>query len=437
MVLEETKAEELGSPDQFSLPEAGTILDGRYCIGRPLGAGGMGAVFEATNESVKRRCAVKFLRVELAGRSRSLKRFEREARLLGSLVHDNLTAVVDFGFYNQTSPYIVMEYVEGITLRALLARTPQLPIVQVMDLAEQICRGVAHAHRHGIIHRDLKPENVMLTHRSDGADLVKILDFGIAREIGGDEHGTLTPAGADLGTPHYTSPEQARGEGQIDARTDVYSLGVVLYEAVTGEKAHPGETYNRVIFHLLTETPRPIKQLRPDCPKALREVIERCMHQVAARRYASAQELLEVVRGLNAATQSLPTQPTRRNGRFWWGAGVGASAALFATWLPTAWTRPLAPSAELAQASVALSSAPLAEDTQVPVDAPSALLRPTPEAEVLVEKEALIASTEVVLTKATKEGAPSQAKKRTKREAVNPPAASSGAFNFDAENPYQ
>lgn len=275
------------------LPEVGDVIAERYRISRLVGAGGMGTVFQAETTSVGRRCAIKFLRVERAVQSRSSLRFEREARLLARLEHDHLTAVLDFGRFKGT-PYYVMEYLDGETLRQLQQREGALPLSVALDVMRQTCLGMAYAHERGIVHRDLKPDNLMLVTRSDGQRWVKVLDFGVARwhEAEGTQ---LTPTGAELGTPHYMSPEQARGMKHVDARSDVFALGAILYEMLSGKRVYSGTSYNEILFKLLTQPYEPLAQVLPECSPPVTAVVERCLQRQPSDRYRDARALLEAL----------------------------------------------------------------------------------------------------------------------------------------------
>jgi serine/threonine-protein kinase len=287
----------------LALPEPGAIVGDRYRITRLIGAGGMGTVFEAESVSVGRRYALKFLRCERASRSHSGRRFEREARLLARMEHDHLTAVLDYGLFRGSTPYYAMEYLDGETLRQALSRQGALSLADAVELTRQICRGMAHAHERGVVHRDLKPDNLMLVIRSDGKRWIKILDFGVARWTE-DVQMPLTPTGAELGTAHYMSPEQARGARNVDARSDIYSLGAIFYEMIAGCRVHRGDSYNEVLFQLLTQPHRPLREVLPSCPTAVDGLVERCLRAAADERFCNAGELFDALSQLELPTDS-------------------------------------------------------------------------------------------------------------------------------------
>ncbi len=212
---------------------------------RLLGSGGMGEVYEAQHSSIGRRFAIKFLHPLLAGNSEVVARFQREAQAAGGLENENIAAVVDIGTADDGAPYLVMEYLEGEDLAHLLVRGGPLPVPRAAYIIIQACRGLAAAHSRGIVHRDLKPENLFICKRNDGSDLVKVLDFGIAKLHTGRPGTGLTQTGTTMGTPFYMSLEQARGAKEVDHRTDIYALGVILYEILSGTKPHPGECVQR------------------------------------------------------------------------------------------------------------------------------------------------------------------------------------------------
>jgi serine/threonine protein kinase len=272
----------------------GELLADKYRVVRFLGEGGMGTVYEAQHEVVGRRFAVKFLHAELAQHKEILERFKREARAAGALESENIAQVVDFGQAADGIPYMVMELLVGEDLARFLAREGPLPVVRAVNLIIQACRGLDAAHAAGIIHRDLKPENLFVCRRGDGSDLVKILDFGIAKlALGGADGpaGSLTRTGSTMGTPFYMSPEQARGAKEVDHRADIYGLGVILFEALTAQKPHPGDSYNEILYHILTQPPTSVATLRSGLPSDLLAVMERTLSFEPGLRPASAMEL--------------------------------------------------------------------------------------------------------------------------------------------------
>jgi eukaryotic-like serine/threonine-protein kinase len=275
---------------------SGEVLAGRYRIGRFLGGGGMGDVFEARHASLNRRFAVKFLHQRYCSRPDMVARFRAEARVAGGLEADNVVAVVDDGEAEDGTPYFVMEYLEGESLAELMARLGPLPVPRAAAAIVQACRGVAFAHEAGVIHRDIKPANLFVARRGDGSDLIKVLDFGVAKLKGQLAEGApVTKTGSVMGTSHYLAPEQARGEKSVTPRTDVYALGVTLYEALSGHRPHPGESHNQIIYHILTKPYVSLSELRPELPTGLVNIVGRAMAFAAEDRYASTTELAEAL----------------------------------------------------------------------------------------------------------------------------------------------
>ena len=259
-------------------PAVGALVGGKYRIVRLLAQGGMGVVYEAHHAVVRRRFAIKFLRRDLALRREILTRFQREAEAAGALENENVAAAIDFGISDDGMPYIVMEYLVGESVGALLEREGRLPVARACDLVAQACRGVEAAHAAGIVHRDLKPHNLFLCRREDGTDLVKVLDFGVAKLQAIEASSAATDTGTLLGTAAYMSPEQARGEKLVDQRADVYALGAILYELLSQQKPHPGDSQNAILHHIATQPAVPLDSVRAGgWPAELVDVIGRAL----------------------------------------------------------------------------------------------------------------------------------------------------------------
>ncbi|MGY2001543.1 Stk1 family PASTA domain-containing Ser/Thr kinase [Blastococcus sp. SYSU DS1024] len=264
------------------------VLGERYEIGGVLGRGGMAEVHHGRDLRLGREVAVKVLRHDLARDPSFQVRFRREAQASASLNHPAIVAVYDTGEDRTPSgatPYIVMEYVEGETLRDVLRREGRLPIERAMSLAADISGALDFSHRNGIVHRDVKPGNVMITPQGT----VKVMDFGIARAVS-DSAATMTSTAAVIGTAQYLSPEQARGEG-VDARSDVYSLGCLLYELVTGAPPFTGDSPVSVAYQHVREDPRLPSSINPDVPPELDAILLKAMSKNPANRYQSAADM--------------------------------------------------------------------------------------------------------------------------------------------------
>ncbi|HEX2658866.1 MAG TPA: glycoside hydrolase family 6 protein [Polyangia bacterium] len=298
----------------------GQVIAGKYRVTRLLAEGGMGVVYQAHHTVVKRRFAIKFLRAELSQRRESLRRFQREAEAAGALENEHLAATFDFGVLPDGAAYIVMEYLEGETLAALLAREGPLPVSRATDLIVQACRGMAAAHAAGIVHRDLKPENLFVCRRDDGADRVKVLDFGVAKLEDAGAADAATRSGSILGTPAYMCPEQARGDKTIDQRADVYALGAILFELVTGQLPHPGESRNAILHHIATQPALSLEVVRPDLPAALVTAVQAALASRPDDRPASVELLAQGLAPLASSTV--------------WPAGPAVAAPVAAATLP-------------------------------------------------------------------------------------------------------
>jgi eukaryotic-like serine/threonine-protein kinase len=274
------------------------VLADRYEIDTVLGQGGMAKVFKGTDRVLGRTVAVKVLSPQFSGDDNFVSRFRREAQSAAGLNHPNIVSVYDTGDQNDVH-YIVMEYIEGRTLRDVIRQEGPIHPQRAVEVGEALARALAAAHEAGLVHRDVKPGNIMFTR--DGE--VKVTDFGIARTATGD---TLTQTAAVLGTASYLSPEQAQGTS-VDARSDIYSLGCVMYEMLTGRPPFTGDSPVSIAYKHVKEDPVPPARLNPDIPAPLEAVVMKCMAKNPENRYQTAQELRE---DLERLSQGLPTLAT-------------------------------------------------------------------------------------------------------------------------------
>ncbi|HEX7842789.1 MAG TPA: serine/threonine-protein kinase [Kofleriaceae bacterium] len=289
----------------------GVTLSGRYLVTRKVGQGGMGAVYEATHTLIGKRVAVKVLLEKYARREAIVQRLEQEARLASSCQNEHIIDITDFGTTEDGRTFVVMEYLDGESLSECLSRETRLPEQRILQITSQAASALAAAHAKGIVHRDIKPENLFLLRRKD-QDFVKVVDFGISKSLRAsdeaEEQPRLTQTGMVLGTPLYMSPEQARGDDELDARVDIYALGVIMYEAATGRVPFIGNNYLSVISQVLNEEPRALRELRPEVSEEFEAIVMRAMDKERDARYASASELLA---DLSALLED-PTRSTER-----------------------------------------------------------------------------------------------------------------------------
>ncbi|HEY4238855.1 MAG TPA: serine/threonine-protein kinase [Kofleriaceae bacterium] len=265
--------------------EPGQIVGGKFRIERVLGEGGMGLVAVATHLQLEQQVALKVVHAAIAHDRSVVERFQREARASAKLKSEHVCRVSDVGTLEDGSPYLVMELMEGADLSAVIASGP-LAVPVAVDYVLQACVAVAEAHALGIVHRDLKPANLFLTHRLDGTPLVKVLDFGIAKvQVDGDFK--MTRTSTVMGSPGYMSPEQLRSAKDVDARTDVWALGVILYELVSGKLPFPADTITELAVRVTVDPPQPLDGIDP----AFAAVVFKCLEKDAAVRFQSVTEL--------------------------------------------------------------------------------------------------------------------------------------------------
>jgi serine/threonine-protein kinase len=292
------------APDEAEADDLiGVLVDERYKVLEAMASGSMGAVYKAERIPVGKIVAIKFLHASFANDAEFLARFERETRVMSKLAHPNCVSVVDFGVF-EGSPYIVMEYVAGITLRALLDLGPVKPS-RALVIARQIAAGLAHAHAQGIVHRDVKPANIMITEEIGTGEHARILDFGLAR-LRGAVGRDATQTNVVVGTPNYMAPEQTIGGGTIDARTDVYAVGVVLFEMIAGERPFQADdTLALLGMHRAAPIPKLLDRVgdRVDLPEGLQAVVEKAMAKSPDDRYQSVIELAEAIDVVSGARQ--------------------------------------------------------------------------------------------------------------------------------------
>ncbi|HEY2510456.1 MAG TPA: protein kinase [Polyangiaceae bacterium] len=271
----------------------GDVLLGKYRVEDVLGRGGMGVVVAARHLSLDDRVAIKFLLPERLGDAESVERFLREARAAVRIRSQHIARVSDVGTMENGAPYIVMEYLEGKNLSAVVAQE-RLPIPLALDLVLQAGEALAEAHASEIVHRDVKPSNLFLARHADGSPCMKVLDFGISKMPGAQDH-ALTRTGVVFGSPLYMSPEQLRSARDVDARTDVYSLGVVLYELLTGRVPYNGGDLPQLVYNIMHEATVPPRSLRPEVPEGLERAIARAMERDRNARFQSIAEFARAI----------------------------------------------------------------------------------------------------------------------------------------------
>ncbi len=307
--------------------QAGDVLAGKYRVERVLGRGGMGVVVAAMHLQLGQRVALKFLLPQATETADAIERFLREARAAVQIRGEHVARVSDVGTLDSGAPFMVMEYLDGSDLSGLLQQRGPLPVGEAVDYVLQACEALAEAHALGIVHRDLKPANLFLTLRPDGSPLVKVLDFGISKVLGSSTSsgsaGQITATTAVMGSPLYMSPEQITSSRDVDLRTDIWSLGIILHELVTGRPPYHADTAPALMVAIAVAPPAPLRTHRPDAPAELEDIILRCLAKHRDQRFAHVAELAWALAPLSATSGAAAAQ---RIGRM---LGVGAEPMPF------------------------------------------------------------------------------------------------------------
>ncbi|HKU42434.1 MAG TPA: serine/threonine-protein kinase, partial [Polyangiales bacterium] len=273
------------------LPKKGDLIAGKYTVEGVLGQGGMGAVFEVCHRLTGKHFAIKWLLPTLSGQNDAVRRFMREAQVAGRVDHPNVVEVYDVG-QEANSFYMVMELLQGEPLARRLDRVRRLSLEEACRVLLPVMHGLSVAHAAGVIHRDLKPDNIYLCRTPLGTEVPKVLDFGISKmsSLAGEVNANVTRFGLVIGTPQYMSPEQLRGE-PVDLRTDIYALGVILYEMLGGSQPYPGASFADLVLMIAQQDPRPLSELAPGLPPRVLELVTRAMSRDPNQRYASVEEM--------------------------------------------------------------------------------------------------------------------------------------------------
>ena len=270
--------------------EAGTILGGKFVIEGVLGRGGMGVVYAARHRELDQRVAIKCLLPHALAQPEIVERFAREARAAAKIHGEHVARVIDVGRFDDGTPFMVMEYLHGRDLAEELAQKGRLAIEDAVRYLLETCEALAQAHVTRIVHRDLKPSNLFLAETPGRRPIVKVLDFGISKIIDGASD-AITKTASVMGTPYYMSPEQLLSSKSVDERSDIWALGIILYELLDGQPPFTGETAPEVIAKIVQNTPSSLRATRPDVPPALEALISRCLQSKPAQRFANVAQL--------------------------------------------------------------------------------------------------------------------------------------------------
>jgi serine/threonine-protein kinase len=291
---------------------AGDLLAGKYRVERVLGTGGMGIVVAARHEQLGQRVAIKFVRDEAIASEEAVARFLFEARAVVKLRSEHVAKVIDVGTLDSGAPYMVMEFLEGSDLGTVLEERGALPVAMAVENVVQACEALAEAHAAGIVHRDIKPHNLFLAQAVGGATKIKVLDFGVSKAVSGAAIGALTTTSTMIGSPLYMSPEQMRSSRDVDARADVWALGVVLFELLAEATPFEADTIPELCLKVVSDPPRSLAALRPELPQQLVAVVRRCLEKNPRKRYANAAELAAALQPFTPASSQAVIERARR-----------------------------------------------------------------------------------------------------------------------------
>ena len=283
------------------IPKIGETIDGKYEIVADLAVGGMGAILAAIDKTTGDRVVIKVMlsaAMEIEG---AITRFEREARAAAGIVSEHVVRIFQVGELPNGAPFMVMEFLDGKDLGAIITPDQPLPVAESVDYVLQSCEAMAEAHKSGIVHRDLKPSNLFLANRRDGTKTIKVLDFGISKfsadsPVLGKEGVSLTATRTMMGSPLYMSPEQVRSAKNVDRRSDIWALGVILYELLTGRLPFEGDNAGAICAMIVADEPVPLRMMKEDLPAELERIVMRCIEKEPAERYQDVAELAEALR---------------------------------------------------------------------------------------------------------------------------------------------
>ncbi len=303
---------------QLGVPQEGELIADKYRVERELATGGMGVILLAVDEVEKRRVAVKVMLPEAMEVDGAVTRFQREAQAAAGIKSEHVVQISDVGTLPTGAPFMVMEYLEGEDLSHVVGPGKTLAVQEAVDYVLQACAAMAEAHKAGIVHRDLKPSNLFRTRDAKGAPNIKVLDFGISKftsgsEVLGKDGASLTATRAMMGSPLYMSPEQVRSAKNVDRRTDIWSLGVILYELVTGRLPFEADTAGGICAMIVADEPVPLRWMNKELPEELEQVVMRCLAKEPAMRFQDVAELAMALRPFAGATGDLAAENASRS----------------------------------------------------------------------------------------------------------------------------